>query len=174
MQNLESVIEKNATKNENVNVAEKAPLLVNVNKAKALEAKKEKAPKAPKVKKDVAPKANDLLSKMNAIGLTEKVKQASAQRSVFKKEFNNKSDRTKCRTKFFNAIELCIIFLSKGNKEKAKEEYKKASEIAKMYYSAEDKFNVYSDYCTENNEKKESVKLFIETISDKKYKSIFA
>lgn len=165
MQNLENKAVEVSTVE--IPATEKKELLVNVNKAKA---SAEKKAKAPAKKKEVAPKANDLLSKMNAIGLTEKVKQASAQRSVFKKEFNNKSDRTKCRTKFFNALELTIIFLAKGNKDLAKAEYNKAKDLADKYYVAESAFKVYSDYCTENNEKKESVKLFIETINDKKYK----
>lgn len=169
---MQTVVENKAVEVKEIIPAteKKAPLLVNVNKEKA---KAEKA-KAPAKKKENAPKENKALSVMNAIGLTEKVKQASAQRSVFKKEFNNKSDRTKCRTKFFNALEQTIIFLAHDKKDLAKEQFLKAKEVANKYYVAESSFKVYSDYCTENNEKKGSVKAFIELINDKAYKYLHA
>lgn len=109
---------------------------------------------------------NDLLNKLSAMNITDKIKKSSETRSVFKKEFNNKSDRTKCRTKFLNAISLYLLNKAHNKIDLANAELSKAKDIAKQYYVAEDKFLVYSDYCTENldADKKNAIKLFIEEI----------
>lgn len=115
-----------------------------------------------------APVSNEkLLEQLSALNITDKLKKSSDNRSVFKKEFSNKSDRTKCRTKFLNAISLYLLNVAHNKKELAEKELSKAKEIASMYYVAEDNFKNYSDYCTENMEqqKKDTIKLFIETIN---------
>lgn len=110
----------------------------------------------------------DLLKSLAALNISEKtVQKSSATRSIFKKDFNNKKDRTKCRNKFINSIQLYLIFISKDNKEGAEKELALAKEIAKTYYSAEDNFKNYSDYCTENmdEQKKGTIKLFVELLN---------
>lgn len=118
----------------------------------------------------------DLLDALSAIGITEKTKKASNTRSVFKSEFNNKSDRTKCRTKFLSAIEQYLLHFAHNKAELAKKELNNAIEIANKYYSAESAFSDYSQYCTENMEdkKKNTIKLFIQTYNANKVEEVKA
>src|SRR2546429_515973 len=95
-----------STENQLANVATVAP-------------KKEKKSVQPKEKKV---DANVLtLDKLSALGITEKIKEKASNKSIFKKEFCNKADRSKCRDKFLNAIQLFLLFSAKQNKEKAAE-----------------------------------------------------
>lgn len=112
----------------------------------------------------------EMLDALSALGITEKTKKASNTRSVFKAEYNNKSDRTKCRTKFLSAIELYLLHTAQNKKDLAEKELKNAVEIANKYYSAESAFANYSQYCTENIEdkKKNVIKFFIQTYNANK------
>lgn len=108
--------------------------------------------------------ANDaLLLKLNAIGITDKLS-AKGGKSIFKKEFNNKTDRTKCRNSFQNAIALYLMQSAKGKKDVASNHLKDAIAIADKYYIAGATFKNASDYCTDNmqSDKKELIKLFVE------------
>lgn len=106
----------------------------------------------------------DLLNKLSAMNITDKLKKTSESRSVFKKEFNNKSDRTKCRTKFIGAISMYLLHIAHNKIDLAKKELDVAIELANKYYVAESAFKNYTDYCTENMEqnKKDAIKLFCE------------
>lgn len=106
----------------------------------------------------------ELLNKLTALSITENLKEKSAKKSIFKKEFNNKQDRTKCRSMFLNAVQLFLLNTAHNKTELAKEQLNKIVECAKKYYLAEDKFLSASDYYTENlgEDKKGAIKLFIE------------
>lgn len=108
---------------------------------------------------------NDLLSALNAIGITDKLK-AKSGKSIFKSEFNNKSDRTKCRNAFQNSISLYLLHLAKDKKDLAQAEFVKIKSIADKYYIAESSFKNKADYCTDNMEdnKKELIALFISNV----------
>lgn len=112
----------------------------------------------------------ELLQKLNAIGITENLKEKNSGKSIFKTEFNNKKDRTQCRTKFINAVGLYLLFTAKGNKDLADKNLIIASEIAEKYYVAETKFENVADYASANMEenKREQIKMFIDLITPKK------
>lgn len=105
---------------------------------------------------------NKLLSALNAIGITDKLKSKGAK-SIFKKDFNNKSDRTKCRNSFQNCIGLYLLNVAHNKKELSDKYLKDIKDIANKYYIAEISFANVSDYCTDNMDesKKELIKLFI-------------
>ena len=104
-----------------------------------------------------------LIDKINALQISEKV---SANRSIFKKEFNNKNDRTRCRTQFQNAISLFLLNVSKGKNEIADEYLIKAKAIASKYYVAEDKFANATDYYVNGRDARtvELISTFIDAV----------
>ena len=112
----------------------------------------------------------EMLNKLSAIAITEKLNEKNSVRSIFKKEFNNKKDRTACRTKLHNAIAMYLLHVAHNKVELAAEKLTLAKDIAKKYYVAEDKFTSVADYANANMEenKKEALKLFIETIAPAK------
>ena len=133
----------------------------NLNKsAKAVETK-ENVNSTKEVQTNVNP---SILDKINALNISDKITEKGGKRSIFKKEFNNKSDRTKCRDKFINYVSLYLLQLKHNKKEDAEKYLNLAKEIASKYYVAESNFQNANDYCTENmqEEKKEIIKLFIE------------
>lgn len=107
---------------------------------------------------------NALLAKINAIGITENLKEKNSGKSIFKKEFNNKTDRTACRTKFINAVQMFLLQTAHNKLESAQAQMKIASDVADKYYLAGATFKNVSDYASNNMEenKKESIKLFLE------------
>lgn len=135
---------------------------------KSVSAKKEIAVVAP----IIIPSAEnvEMLQKLNAIGITESLKEKNSGKSIFKTEFNNKKDRTQCRTKFINAVGLYLLFTAKGNKDLADKNLIIASEIAEKYYIAETEFKNVSDYASANMEenKREQIKMFIDLLSPAK------
>jgi hypothetical protein len=105
-----------------------------------------------------------MLSDLNAIGITETLKTKNEGKSIFKKEFSDKTNRTKCRTKFLNAVQLYLLHVAHNNDVKAKEELSRIKEIAKIYYIAENKFADVADYSSANMDenKRSAIKMFIE------------
>ena len=127
--------------------------------------KKEKKAKKSSAKEDVQTNVNtSILDKINALNISEKITEKGGKRSIFKKEFNNKSDRTKCRDKFINYVSLYLLQLKHNKKEDAEKYLNLAKEISNKYYIAESNFQNANDYCTENmqEDKKGIIKLFIE------------
>lgn len=102
---------------------------------------------------------NDLL----ALNISENVKKSADRKTIFHKDYNNKADRTKCRTKFIKAVSLYILHLQHNKVEKANECLAEIKEIANKYYVAGDSFKNYLDYCSENmdDNKKEIIKSFV-------------
>lgn len=111
---------------------------------------------------------NALLAKINSIGITENLKQKNSGKSIFKKEFNNKSDRTTCRTKFINAVQMFLLHTARNKKELADAQLKSAKDVADKHYIAGASFKNLSDYASNNmdNNKRESIKMFIELNAD--------
>ena len=117
--------------------------------------------KANEIQKEVET-TNELLNQLNAIGITDQLKSKGAK-SIFKKDFNNKADRTKCRNAFQNSISLYLLHLAKDKKDLADAELIKIKGIAEKYYLAEISFKNVSDYATDNMDanKKGLIELFI-------------
>lgn len=124
-----------------------------------------------------APKmSKDTLDMLNAINVSKDIVKSAERKTIFKKEFNNKKDRTKCRTKFINAVELFILQLQKDKMEQALEYLEIVKSTAKHYYNAEDSFNNYLDYCSENMDenKKNVIKAFIVAFADLRQETIIS
>lgn len=153
MENLSTTIE-NAENVKNVNVAPA--------KKRSPRAKKENAPKEEKKEENVNALSKETLDAMLALNISESIKKNADRKSIFKKEFNNKADRTKCRTKFLNAISLFLLHTSHAKADLAIESLQKAREIANIYYVAGSTFTNYLDYCSENmdDNKKNLIKMF--------------
>lgn len=114
-------------------------------------------------KKGAKAQTETLLSKLNAIGITDALK-ANGAKSIFKKEFSNKAERTKCRTKFLNSISIYLLHIAHDKKELADKELINIRAIANTYYLANDTFANVDDYATNNMEenKRSLIKMFIE------------
>lgn len=105
---------------------------------------------------------HDLLSALSAIGITDSLKEKGGK-SIFKKEFNNKTDRTSCRNKFQNALSVYLLHVAHNKQSLADEKLIEIKSIADKYYIAGASFKNKSDYCTDNMQadKKELISLFI-------------
>lgn len=105
---------------------------------------------------------HDLLNALNALGISDTIKE-NGSKSIFKKEFNNKADRTKCRNSFQNAIALYLLHLAKNKLDLANDKLNEVKSIASKYYIAECAFKDKAQYCTDNMEdkKKELIAIFI-------------
>ena len=116
--------------------------------------------------------SNEKLNALTALGITESIKEKSAKKTVFKAEFNNKQDRSKCRSLLLNAVQLFLLHDAHNKADLALEQLNKIKEVCAKYYVAETTFKVYSDYCTENLDalKKEQLKAFI-NIFNSEYKA---
>ena len=114
-----------------------------------------------------APINKKMLDALNAIGITDKLKSLGGK-SIFKKEFNNKTDRTKCRNQFQNSISIYLLHVAHNKADLAKVEHAKIVAIADKYYIAESAFKNKSDYCTDNMDenKKELINMFIALQAD--------
>lgn len=109
---------------------------------------------------------HDLLKSLGALGISNAIK-SSGGKSIFKKEFNNKQDRTKCRNAFQSTLARMLMFTAHNKKDLADKELISLKEIANKYYIAGDSFKNVSDYCTDNMQadKKGLIKLFIDTLN---------
>lgn len=116
----------------------------------------------------------EMLQKLNAIGITETLKEKNAGKSIFKKEFNNKTDRTSCRTKFINAVQMYLLHCAHNKKELADAQLIIASNVATKYYVAENKFLSASDYYSSNMDenKRSAINMFIEMQNVKEIKIV--
>jgi hypothetical protein len=105
---------------------------------------------------------NDLLSALNAIGITDKLKEKGGK-SIFKKEFNNKTDRTSCRNKFQNLISVYLLHIAHNKADLAGQKLIEINAIAQKYYVAEISFTNVEDYASTNMDenKRALVGLFI-------------
>lgn len=105
-----------------------------------------------------------MLSQINALGITDALKEKGTSKSIFKKDFNNKTDRTSCRTKFLSAISLYLLNVAHNKKDLADKNLSLAKDIAKKYYLAEDKFADVADYASSNMDaqKRSAVAMFID------------
>src|SRR6478735_6863851 len=104
MENLNSVSAVETVKTANVVSAKKEN-----SKTKRTNAKKDKSAKT-----DIPVLS---LDKLNAIGITDRLKDKSEKKKIFKSEFNNKADRSKCRDKFFNYVSLFLLQLAHNKKD---------------------------------------------------------
>jgi len=127
---------------------------------------------ANKSEKNVSTINKEMLAQLNKIGITDAIKEKGTSKSIFKKEFNNKTDRTSCRTKFINGVQMYLIHLAHNKVELASAKLKEIKDVAKKYYLSEDKFADASDYCSSNMEenKREAIKLFISLQTPKEEK----
>jgi hypothetical protein len=112
--------------------------------------------------------SQETLDTLLALNISETTVKNADRKTIFKKEFNNKKDRTKCRTKFLNAVERFLLFTMHKKQEQALECLADAKSVAKHYYNAEDSFKNYLDYCSENMDeaKKNVLKAFIVTFQE--------
>jgi hypothetical protein len=111
-----------------------------------------------------APKlSNDTLDALNATMISNDLKASADRKTIFKKEFNNKKDRTKCRLAFQNAIGLYLSHIKHDKLDLAKDELEKINSIANHYYVAGNSFKSYSDYASNTMDelKIQMIKTFI-------------
>lgn len=100
---------------------------------------------------ELSAESADKLAKLAALGITDNIKESSNKKTIFKAEFNNKADRTKCRNIMFgekSAIGRFLLHDAKGKKEQAEIELNLIIATVKKYYVAEDKFSSAADYAT--------------------------
>ena len=109
---------------------------------------------------------SDLLKKMIAIGITEKVKNSTAKGGIFKKEYSNKKSRDKSRTILNIALSNFLVHLAHNKKDLALIEFNIIKENCIKYYIAEDKFLNANDYATNQNKFKETFVLFLENAKE--------
>lgn len=109
---------------------------------------------------------HDLLKNLSALGIADKVI-AQGGKSIFKKDFNNKADRTKCRNAFQSALARMLVHTAHNKKDLADKELINIKAIADKYYLAESTFKNVGDYCTDNMQadKKGLIKLFIDIVN---------
>jgi hypothetical protein len=92
----------------------------------------------------------DLLKALQGLNLQEKISERKGIKSIFKPEFQSKSERTRCREKMQRSIDLINLFASRGETDKVKKEYETLKSIAEKYYSAGSSFKNLEDYSSGN------------------------
>lgn len=105
----------------------------------------------------------EMLDALTALNISEDIKQNADRKSIFKKEFNNKADRTKCRNKFLNSVSLYLLHVQHNKEDKAIEQLALIKECANHYYIAGETFSKVEDYCsnTMDENKRNLIKMFI-------------
>lgn len=106
---------------------------------------------------------HDMLKALSALGVKTEIL-SSGGKSIFKKEFNNKTDRTKCRNAFQSSLQRYLVHTAHNKKDLADKELLVLKGIADKYYLAESAFKNVSDYCTDNMQadKRSLIKMFID------------
>lgn len=125
-----------------------------------------------------------VLDKLNALKISESVKNSSERKSIFKPAYNDKQLRTKYRNMLIKTqkveiedgtkeiqkglIPNFLLQIQKGKIEDAQKTLSQISEICKKVYIAEDSFKSAEDYFSGNRsvETQEILKTFIEVAQE--------
>lgn len=117
----------------------------------------------------------DILKNINALNISNQISVSASKQSIFKKEFQTKNERTKCRNKLIREksimlddkkiityVGLIPTYLSNLSENKLEDSEKNLSEIKEIcnkYYVAESNFQNVNDYVSSGRDA-EILKIF--------------